>query len=43
MSTVEFQKFIEEGKRLEQAIKSGLGRIRKTLADIDDFLSYCLI
>lgn len=43
MNTVEFKKFIENGTKIEHSIKSALGRINKSIREIDDYLSYFII
>lgn len=43
MSTIEFKKFIEKGAKIEHSIKSALGRIDKSLREIDNYLSYFVI
>ena len=43
MNTIEFKKFVEKGTKIEHSIKSALGRINKSLREIDDYLSYLTI
>lgn len=43
MNTIEFQRFVEKGTKIEHSIKSALGRINKSLREIDDYLSYFVI
>ena len=43
MSTLEFKTFLEKGAKIEHSIKSALGRINKSLREIDDYLSYFII
>ena len=43
MSTIEFKKFVEKGAKVEHSIKSALGRINKSIREIDDYLNYFII
>lgn len=43
MNTIEFKKFIEKGTKVEHSIRSALGRINKSLREIDDYLNYFVI
>lgn len=39
MNKTEFEKFLEEGVKIEHSIKSALGRINKTIQNVDKFLA----
>lgn len=38
LSTVAFKRFLEEGEKLEHSVKSALGRINKTIQQVDEFI-----
>lgn len=39
MNTLEFKKFVEDGHKFTQSIKSTLGRINKSLTEISEYLN----
>lgn len=39
MNETEFKKFLEESAKIEHSIKSALGRINKTIQNVDKFLA----
>lgn len=39
LDKTEFQKFLEETAKVEHSIKSALGRINKTIQNVDNFIT----
>ena len=39
MNKIELEKFLEEGNKIEHSIKSALGRINKTIQNVDNFIA----